>query len=294
MKEIWIALIVLCIVLLSALLVVSMKYRELVRHSRDAEEEIRKAVTEGHEQGVIDQTEAQMITNIFEFSEKEARDIMTHRGDVRALDGALVLEEAVQYMLKERNSRFPVYEENIDHIIGILHVKDALRFREEHPEKRRLPLRELPVLRRPLVIAETKDVDALFRQMQSTKSQMAVVIDEYGQMAGLVTMEDIVEEIVGNILDEYDVDETHIHPAGSRGEYILDGRTPLEELEERFGMSFDKEKATTLNGFLTIAMDRVPEENDRFLLDYQGYRFRVLSVARQQVERVLLSKTAGA
>ena len=294
-------LMILCAVLLIALICVLIRYRRLAAASSGTQEELKKALSEGHEQGVIDQTEAEMITNIFEFSEKEAQDIMTHRGDIIALDREMKLDDAVRFMLEAHNSRFPVYEDNIDHIIGIVHLKDAVRCREQKKENGSRTLRELSedasgrtengsLLRLPLVIPETKNVDALFRQMQSSKAQMAVVIDEYGQTAGLLTMEDILEEIVGNIMDEYDEDETHIHASSSRGEYILDGRTPLSEIEERFGITFENERAETLNGFLIGKMDRIPEDDEHFVIDYQGYRFRVLSVARQQVQRVSLKQ----
>ncbi len=289
-------LILLCIALAAALILVLVRYRRLAATASGSQDELRKALNESHEQGVIDQTEAEMITNIFEFSEKEAQDIMTHRGDIIGLDSEMKLDDAVRFMLTARNSRFPVYEENIDHIIGIVHLKDAVRCREEKAENGMKTLQELgdaeagSLLRTPLVIPETKNVDALFRQMQSSKAQMAVVIDEYGQTAGLLTMEDILEEIVGNIMDEYDEDETHIHATSNRNEFILDGRTPLTELEDRFGISFEDERAETLNGFLIGRMDRIPAEDEHFVIDYQGYRFRVLSVARQQVQRVSLKQ----
>lgn len=255
------------------------------------EEEIRSMLNEGHEQGVIDQSEAEMITNIFEFSGKEACDIMTHRKDMIALDGAKTLSEALSDMLQLHNSRFPVYRDNIDDIIGILHFRDAVRFREEDPKAGAQKLSSLSgLLREAEFVPETKDIDDLFRQMQMKKSQMVIVIDEYGQTSGLIAMEDILEEIVGNIMDEYDVDENHITPTGNKNEFILDGRTPLRDLTERFGITFEDDRFETVNGFLVSQMDRVPDSAEHYTTDYGGFRFHVLSAADHQVQRVSLTR----
>lgn len=255
------------------------------------EEEIRSMLNEGHEQGVIDQSEAEMITNIFEFSDKEAADIMTHRNDMIILEDSMKLSDALAFMLRQHNSRFPVYHENIDDILGIVHFRDAVRFREEHQEEEDKPLASCEgLIREADFVPETKDIDDLFRQMQSRKTQMVIVIDEYGQTAGLIAMEDILEEIVGNIMDEYDVDENHITPTGNKNEFIIDGRTPLEDLTKRFGIEFEDDHYETVNGFLMEEMDKVPDANEHFTTDYGGFRFHVLSVADRQVQRVALTR----
>lgn len=255
------------------------------------EEEIRSIVDEGNEQGVIQNTEAEMITNIFEFSEKEASDVMTHRNDLVCLDDEMTINEAISFCLKARNSRFPVYHDNIDTITGIAHFRDLVQYRQDHPEEADLMICKTHLtLREAIFVPETKNIDELFRQMQAKKSQMVIVIDEYGQTSGIVAMEDILEEIVGNIMDEYDVDENHITPTGNKNEYIIDGRTPLEEIEKRFGLHLDDERFETLNGFMMSCMDRVPEPNDHFSCEYQGYRFRILSVENRQVQRVLMTR----
>ncbi len=254
------------------------------------EEEIISMVNEGHEQGVLLATEAEMITNIFEFGDKEAHDIMTHRNHIVAVEGDMPLKEAVAFMLDANNSRFPVYEENIDHIIGILHLRDAMRIHALQ-EDVNLPVREVEgLLREAAFIPETKNIDALFQMMQSTKTQMVIVVDEYGQTSGLLAMEDILEEIVGNILDEYDEDEEHIEATDNADEYIIEGKTPLEELEERFSISFDEEEFETLNGFLISKLDKIPEENEDFDIDVEGYNFRILSVENKMIQSVLVTK----
>lgn len=257
------------------------------------EEEIISMVNEGHEQGVLLATEAEMITNIFEFGDKEAHDIMTHRNQIVAVEGNMPLKEAVEFMLDNNNSRFPVYEENLDHIIGILHLRDAMRMHAfgVGEEGKDLPVKEIEgLLREAVFIPETKNIDALFQMMQSTKTQMVIVVDEYGQTSGLLAMEDILEEIVGNILDEYDEDEEHIEATDNADEYIIEGKTPLEELEERFDISFEEEEFETLNGFLISKLDKIPEEDEDFDIDVDGYNFKILSVENKMIQSVLVTK----
>lgn len=253
------------------------------------EEEIISMVNEGHEQGLIQASEAEMISNIFEFGDKEAQDIMTHRKNVVAIDADTSLKDAISFMLEGKNSRYPVYEENIDHIVGILHLKDAMRFHGS-VDKQDIPLRELEgLMREPVFVPKTKNIDELFREMQAGKLQMVIVVDEYGQTDGLVAMEDILEEIVGNILDEYDVESEYIEEKGN-DEYVIEGKTPLEELEERFEISFDDEEFETLNGFLISRLDKIPEPDEQFDVDYKGYNFKILSVENKMIQSVLVTK----
>ena len=153
---------------------------------------------------------AALIRNIFRYMDKDAKDIMTHRKNIVAIDGDWSLEEALKFMLDERFSRFPVYQEDIDEIIGIIHLRDATSgYLDE--SKRGCSVKELKEYLRPVTyIPETKSIDTLFKEMQSTKNHMVIVLDEYGQTSGFVAMEDILEEIVGNILDEYDEEDEMI------------------------------------------------------------------------------------
>lgn len=253
------------------------------------EEEIISMVNEGHEQGLIQASEAEMISNIFEFGDKEAQDIMTHRNNIVAINAETSLKDAITFMLNGKNSRYPVFEENIDHIVGILHLKDALRFHGSL-EKQDIPLRELEgLMREPCFVPQTKNIDELFREMQARKLQMVIVVDEYGQTDGLVAMEDILEEIVGNIMDEYDVESEYIEEKG-KDEYVIEGKTPLEELEEKFGISFENEEFETLNGFLISRLDKIPEPDEQFDVDYKGYNFKILSVENKMIQSVLVTK----
>ena len=253
------------------------------------EEDIISMVNEGHEQGVIEASEAEMISNIIEYGDKEAQDIMTHRNNILALDGDMLLGEAVDYILEQNNSRFPVYKDSIDHVVGILHFKDALRYHVQEDMQNK-PLCELPgLLREPEFVPETKNIDDLFKEMQKNKLQMVIVIDEYGQTAGLVAMEDILEEIVGNILDEYDEESQLIVQAGEE-EYFVDGMTTIEEVEDYLSIDLKEEEFDTINGLLTSKMDKIPEEGDKYEVVLEGYLFKVLSVENRRIRSVLIKK----
>ena len=253
------------------------------------EEEILSMVNEGHEQGVLRASEAEMISNIFDFSDKEAKDIMTHRSNIIGIDGNMSLKEAVGFMLSEANSRYPVYIENFDHIIGIIHLKDACRMLENGKDGGK-PIKSIRgLIREADFIPETRKIDILFKNMQSIKTHVVIVIDEYGQTSGLITMEDILEEIVGNIFDEYDNEEAFIEQKGEDC-YEIDGLTPLDELGEELNIDFSGEDFETLNGLMISYLERIPEDNEEFDMDYDGYNFKVLAVENKTIKRVLVSK----
>ncbi|MEY8337102.1 hemolysin family protein [Lachnospiraceae bacterium 62-35] len=259
------------------------------------EEDIMSMVNEGHEQGVLEASEAEMITNIFHLDDKKAEEIMTHRKNVVALDGMLSLKEAVRFILEEcNNSRFPVYGEDMDDIIGILHMRDAIVFTErDYGDK---PLREIPgLIRKACFIPESRNIHSLFQEMQSEKIHMEIVVDEYGQMAGIVTMEDILEEIVGNIMDEYDEEEEYIRFL-SDGSYIINGMASLDDVEEKLEITFTEEenggeegharsieKYETINGFLISRLGRIPGEEERPAVSFGGYCFQVLKVENKMI-----------
>lgn len=254
------------------------------------EEEIRSMVSEGQEQGVLQDAEANMITNIFEFSDKEVRDIMTHRNDICGIEGTMSLEDAISFMLQGNNSRFPVFLDNIDHIIGIVHIRDAVQKDSETGNEKKEIRQIKGLMRQPMYVPETRNIESLFHSMQSTKTQMAIVIDEYGQTAGLVSMEDILEEIVGNIMDEYDEDESFITPSGKPGEFVALGRTPIETVEKRFGIDLHEDEFETLNGLLISKMDRIPEEDEKYDVTIDGYNFSILEVQNHMITSVGVKK----
>lgn len=251
------------------------------------EEEIMSMVNEGHEQGVLLASEAEMITNIFEFGEKEASDIMTHRKNIIAVDALWTLQETVDFILHENYSRFPVYEEDIDNIIGILHLKDVMIYYQQNPQKKDIKIKEIvDVIRVAHFIPETRNINSLFKEMQSRKIHMEIVVDEYGQTSGLVAMEDILEEIVGNILDEYDDEEEKMIEIQPDGSYLIQGMAELEDVADELHIDFGEEEYDTLNGFLIAKIDRIPQEDDKIDIVYEGYEFQVLCVENKTIRLV--------
>lgn len=253
------------------------------------EEDIMLMVNEGHEQGVLEADEAEMISNIVELGDKQAGDIMTRRRNVAALPVSMSLGEAVDYILSEGvNSRFPVYGEDIDDIRGILHLRDAMTCAQS-PKNREKRLDQVEgLLRTAHFIPETRNINPLFKEMQSQKIHMEIVVDEYGQTAGIVTMEDILEEIVGNILDEYDEDEEMISRRED-GSFVFDGLTPLEDVSKELKLAFDGEDSEnfdTLNGFLVSRLNRVPKEGETPQVRYGGYLFQIVSVENKVIRSV--------
>ncbi len=257
------------------------------------EEDIMTMVSEGQEQGVLERSEAEMITNIFELSDKQAQDIMTNRKNITALDGSMTLRDAARFILKEgNNTRFPVYGRDLDDILGTVHLRDVLIHAENTQEARMAIANVAGVMRPAHFIPVTRNINSLFKEMQSQKIHMEIVIDEYGQTAGLVTMEDILEEIVGNILDEYDVDEQYIvHGEGDA--LIMSGMTPLDEVGDELGVELsdeDLDDYDTLNGLLISRLDRIPEEGEQPEVCCLGYRFSVLKVEDRMIHSVRVTK----
>ena len=253
------------------------------------EEEIISMVNEGHEQGVLQESEAEMIHNIFEFDDKEAKDIMTHRKNIVALDGNSTFGEVMPFLVEQKNSRYPVYQDNIDNIIGVLHIKEALAVTLK-PELWNVCIKDIPGLIRSVeFIPETRNINTLFKDMQSTKTHMVIVVDEYGQTAGLVAMEDILEEIVGNIFDEHDEVDVLIEKQPD-GSYLLNGMAPLDEVAEALEIEIDTEDYDTLNGLLISLIDKIPQDNEVFQVDYAGWRFHVSKVEDRMIQSVHATK----
>jgi putative hemolysin len=260
------------------------------RSSEDVtEEEIISMVKEGHEQGVLLASEAEMIHNIFEFGDKEAKDIMTHRQNVIALDGNISYTDMVSFLIESGKSRYPVYLEDIDNIIGVLHIKDAFAFSQRN-ELFRTSIKDIPKLLRDVeFIPETMKINTLFTQMQSEKSHLVIVVDEYGQTSGIVAMEDILEEIVGNIEDEHDEEEELIKEEND-GSICMDGMTGFFDVAERLALPLEKDAFETLNGFLISLLDKIPSDGETARLHAYGYTFEVLEVRDKIIRQVRVTK----
>lgn len=255
------------------------------------EEEIISMVREGHEQGTILASEAELIHNVFEFDDKEVKDIMTHRKNIVSLDCSMSFIDAIEFIIDTGKSRFPVYENDVDSIIGVLHIKDAFTFFEKN-EVYRSSIKDIDGLIRPVdFIPETVNINDLFKKMQSKKSHLAMVVDEYGQISGLIAMEDILEELVGNIEDEHDEEENYIRKNDDET-FIMDGMTEFSDVKEALSLPVDDDAYETLNGFIISLSDKIPEEGDKTVISAYGYRFSVMSVEDKVIKQVMIKKLA--
>ena len=255
------------------------------------EEEIISMVREGHEQGTILASEAELIHNVFEFDDKEVKDIMTHRKNIVSLDGSMSFIDAIEFIIDTGKSRFPVYENDVDSIIGVLHIKDAFTFFEKN-EVYRSSIKDIDGLIRPVdFIPETVNINDLFKKMQSKKSHLAMVVDEYGQISGLIAMEDILEELAGNIEDEHDEEENYIRKNDDET-FIMDGMTEFSDVKEALSLPVDDDAYETLNGFIISLSDKIPEEGDKTVISAYGYRFSVMSVEDKVIKQVMIKKLA--
>lgn len=270
------------------------KLKELLQKNEpvnpdEVEEEIISMVKESHEQGVLQDSEAEMIHNIFEFDDKEAKDIMTHRKNIVALSGETSFTDALGEMLETQRSRYPVYEDDIDHIIGVLHIKDAFAFVQRN-ELFRTSIKDIPALIREVdFVPETIKINELFRSMQSVKNHMVIVVDEYGQTAGIVAMEDILEEIVGNIEDEHDEEEIFA-VRNADGSYQMDGLMEFQEAVELLEMPVEEESFDTLNGYLISILKKVPAEEEKPVVVAGGYEFSICRVEDRVIREVHVRK----
>ena len=245
------------------------------------EQEIMSMVNEGHEHGVLQESEAEMINNIFTLDQKEAKDIMIHRKQIMALDGKETLQEALVQIRDMAYSRYPVYLDDIDNIVGIIHIKDILNQMQE-PSVLEKQLTTIDNLIRPApFIPETRNIDVLFKNMQSQKIHMT---------AGLVTMEDILEEIVGNIFDEHDTVEEQIVEE-SDGNYLVNGMTDFDEVCELLEIPQEEtEDFDTLSGFLISKINKIPNDGEVFRVDAFGFEFDVLLVENKVIRTVRVKK----
>ena len=254
------------------------------------EEEIRMMVDVGEEKGAIQENEKEMINNIFDFDNKTAMDIMTHRTDIVALPIDAGLKEVINVINEEKYTRIPVYEGSIDNIIGILHAKDIIKFIDCDQSREDFDLRKL--IRNPYNVPWSKRTDELFSELQKSKNHMAIIIDEYGGTAGIVTMEDLVEEIVGNILDEYDEEEKELEKLDDNT-YIASGSVGLDVVKEQFDAPLPIEKYDTLSGFVISQLGRIPEHEEKPEIEFSGLVFKVMEISEKKIEKIKICKAAN-
>ncbi len=247
------------------------------------EEEIRMMVDVGSESGSIEDGEKEMIENIFEFNDKEVSEIMTHRTKIVSLAIDADYDEVIDVAKNERFTRIPVYRDTIDDIVGILHIKDLLGYSLESANKGNFSL--VSLLRPPLVVPETKNLSALFREMQKGRMQLAVVVDEYGGTAGIATIEDMLEEIVGNITDEFD-EEEHQMVHLPDGDWLVSGDTPLGDIEDALDIDLPDEDYDTIAGFVIHLLDRIPEPKENPEVSFGNIIARVEAVEDKWISKI--------
>ena len=251
------------------------------------EEEIRMMVDAGEEKGVIEDVQKEMINNIFEFDDIDAGDIMTHRTDMVAIEVDDPLEDVIQLTIEEGRSRIPVYEEDLDNIIGVIYVKDLLPY-VGHQLPKETTLRSL--MREAFYVPESKRCGDLFKEMTETHTQMAIVVDEYGGTAGLVTIEDLLESIVGNIQDEYDDEEEEISKI-NENTFTIDGTTSIDEVDELVGVTIPEGDYDTLAGFLISNLGFLPKDGEMNEVEYENLHFTILNVEDRRIGKVKVEIT---
>lgn len=264
------------------------RFSKLFKKEENKSEELMEIVNESHELGVINTNEADMIQNIVEIRNKDAKDVMVHRKNVVALDGKMTLEETIGFINNNSFSRYPVYLDDIDDIIGSVHIKQLLKYVSDSKNLKKR-IQDIDGLIREIgFIPETNAIYSVFNKMKIKKNHIAIVVDEYGQTSGIITMEDILEEIVGNIIDENDDEESGIVEI-TEDEYRIEGVTNIEEVEEILGIKIDGD-FETLNGFLTYMNGKIPAENSTFLVKAYGYKFQVIDVQNKVIQDVKVTK----
>lgn len=253
---------------------------EMEAHS---EEELRIMISSSTASGVLEPEEREYLNNVFDFGDTVAREIMIPRPDIAALPHDTPLERLVETAAFGRYTRYPVYEGDLDNILGAVHVKDLFRAASENPED--FDIR--PLIRECLVVPENKAIEQILKEFQSRKVQMAIVIDEWGSVEGLITIEDVLEEIVGEIQDEFDEDEAAIEFIGD-GLYAVDGRIPITEVNEYFGLDLPQWDFETIGGYVMGALGRAPEPGDA--VEVHGAALRVKSVDGPRVSMLTLRR----
>ena len=249
------------------------------------EEEILLMVDAGEETGVIEESQKEMINNILEFDDITAGDVMTHRTDIEAVDMDSSVEDVLELSMREGFTRIPVFREDLDDIIGIVNVKDLLCYvGKPTPD---IPLEQ--VMRKAYFVPETKRCRDLFTEMTEKKQQMVIVSDEYGGTAGMVTMEDLVESIVGNIQDEFDNEDEEMTRVNETT-LTMDGTTDIEEVEEAIDCKLPEGEYDTIGGLIMNELGRIPEGGEQPFIEVSGYRFTVLEVEERRIEKIRVEK----
>ncbi len=260
------------------------KQETIVNDGEFSEEEVMSMLEVGQETGIIKEEGKKMINSIFAFDDKLAYEVMTPRTDVFLIDIEDPLEEYIEDLMTLRHSRIPVCEGETDNIIGILNIKDYLRKVHEEGGEEIIDIKS--ILRKAYFVPETKNIDTLFFELQKTKQQIAILIDEYGGYSGIVTMEDIIEQVMGNIEDEYDEEEEIIDKVDDNI-YLVDGDVSLDDLNEEIGVELVSENSETIGGFIIDILGEIPDESDEGrIVEFENYQFKIMAIRERRIERV--------
>ena len=254
-----------------------------VKDDTFSEEEVMSMLEAGRESGVIKEEGKKMINSVFAFDDKLAYEVMTPRTDVFMIDIEDPFEEYFEDLMTLRYSRIPVCKGEMDNIIGVLHIKDYLRkARETSYEDVDIP----SILRKAYFVPDTKNIDSLLFEMQKLRQQIAILIDEYGGFSGIVTIEDIVEQLVGDIDDEYDEEEEIIDKVDD-STYLVDGDVDLDDLNDELGIELHSDDSETIGGFIIDILGEIPDKNDiGKVVEFENYRFKIMSVGERRIERI--------
>ncbi|WP_291564060.1 MULTISPECIES: hemolysin family protein [unclassified Clostridium] len=247
-----------------------------------SKEEIKSLVEVGQEHGVINETEKEMINSIFDFDDKLADEVMTPRTEVYLINIDTPLSEILDKLIEGRYSRIPVYEGQIDNIIGILYMKDffieARKYGFENVDIR-------SILQRPYFVPETKNIDELFKELQASRKHMAILIDEYGGFSGIVSIEDLIEEVMGNIEDEYDEDGPAIKKIDNNT-FIIDGMLSLDDFSDYFHIDIESDNYDTVSGFIVDLLGRIPETTEEENIEYENLIFKLEQIKEKRIEKI--------
>lgn len=248
------------------------------------EEEIKMMVDVGEEKGAIEEDEKELINNVFEFNDTTVSEVMTHRKNIYAIEVGTSIQEFIEELDEYKYSRIPVYEENIDQIIGILYLKDVLKY-----VKNKKVVKIKSVMRSTYFVPQTKPINELLKEFQKNKNQLAIVLDEYGGTAGLVTVEDILEELVGNIFDEYDEVEVEYEKL-DENTYLISGNVSIYELKKILKVQIPEGDYDTLSGYLLDELGRIPEDEEKPIIETKEVTYKIEEYEEKRIIKVKACK----
>ena len=248
------------------------------------EEDIRDLVDAGEEKGAIQEEERELINNVFEFNDKVVSEVMKHRTEVFAMDVNSDIEELLDELDKNKYSRVPIYDETIDNIKGILYVKDLFKYVRNN---KKIKVKE--IVRKAYFVSENKPINEVFKELQVNKVQLAIVVDEYGGTAGIITMEDILEELVGNILDEYDEEEVE-YEVIDQNTFKISGDMPIYDFEKIVKIEIPKGEYDTISGYLIEELGRIPNEREKPVIETENATYKIEKYKDQRIWQIKVCK----